>query len=75
MTKSAATTLKQLASRLDEQALEIATLRTAIDSQSQRIADRQADLNQLPQAQRREEKLRALLAESPWRDGHHPRQD
>jgi hypothetical protein len=70
LTKSTTTTLKQLAARLDDQALEIATLRSAINSQSQRIDDKQAEPDQPSSVQRREEKLRALLATSPWRDGH-----
>jgi uncharacterized coiled-coil protein SlyX len=44
MTKSAVT-LEELASRLREQALEMATLRAAVDVQFKRIADMQTELD------------------------------
>ena len=65
MTKSAATTLMQLVSRLHEQALEMATLRAALDVQFTRIAQIQAELDLLPHARKRRQTLRVLLAESP----------
>jgi len=44
MMKNAAPSLRQLVSRLQSQALEIATLRSALDVQFTRIARRQAEL-------------------------------
>jgi hypothetical protein len=45
MMKNAAPSLRQLVSRLQAQALEIATLHSALDVQFTRIARRQADLD------------------------------
>ena len=45
MTKNAAPSLRHLVSRLQAQALEIATLRSALDVQFARIARRQAELD------------------------------
>jgi hypothetical protein len=45
MMKDAAPSLRQLVSRLEAQALEIATLRSALDVQFTRIARRQAELD------------------------------
>jgi len=75
MAKSAVTNLKQLVSRLHEQELEMATLRTAIDVQFKRIAQMQAELDQLPHARRRRQALRPLLAERPSRNGRNPSRD
>ena len=57
MTQSPLTTLKQLAARLQEQSLDVANLRTALDVQFKRIAQIQAELDLLPHARMR----RALL--------------
>jgi hypothetical protein len=70
MTKSAATTLKQLVFRLHEQALEMATLRAALDVQFTRIAQMQAELDLMPHARRRRQTFRVLLAQPPPY-GHH----
>jgi hypothetical protein len=75
MGKSPVTNLKQLVSRLHDQELEMAILRTAIDVQFKRIAQMQAELDQLPHARRRRQALRPLLAERPSRNGHHPGRD
>jgi hypothetical protein len=48
MMKTPPPTLEQLAVRLEEQALDIANLRTAINIQFVRIAHMQAGLDQLP---------------------------
>jgi hypothetical protein len=65
MTNSTKTTLKQLMTRLHEQGLEMATLRAALDVQFTRIAQMQAELDLLPQARRRRQTLRVLLAAPP----------
>jgi hypothetical protein len=75
MAKSAVTNLTQLVSRLHEQELEMATLRTAIDVQFKRIAQMQAELDQLPHARRRRQALGPLLAERPSRNGRNPSRD
>jgi hypothetical protein len=68
MTKSVAM-LEELVSRLREQALEMASLRAALDIQFRRIADMQAELDLLPHARRRRQTLRALLAQPPSHNG------
>jgi hypothetical protein len=55
------TKFQQLEARLQEQALEMANLRTALDVQFKRIAQLQAELDVLPHARKRRSKLRALL--------------
>ena len=70
MTKSAVT-LEELASRFREQALEMATLRAALDIQFKRIADMQAELDVLPQARKRRELLRGLLSKPASHNGNH----
>jgi len=69
MPKSAVANLKQLESCLHDQALEISTLRAAIDIQFERIAQMQAELDLLPHARRRRQALRALLAAPPSHNG------
>jgi hypothetical protein len=68
MTKSAAM-LEQIVSRLHEQALEMASLRAALDIQFKRIAEMQAELDRLPSARRRRQTLNALLAQPPSHNG------
>lgn len=53
--------IDNLTRRLDAQAKEIDALRTDLDIQFQRIAHMQAELDMLPTAERRREKLRARL--------------
>ena len=70
MTKSAAT-LEQLASRLRDQAVEMATLRAAIDVQFKRIAAMQAELDVLPYVRGRRQPLRGLLPKPASHNGNH----
>jgi hypothetical protein len=74
MTKSAAT-LEQLASRLRDQAVEMATLRAAIDVQFKRIAAMQAELDVLPYVRKRRQTLLGLLPKPdiPQREPSQPR--
>jgi hypothetical protein len=51
--------LLQLSSRLEEQALEMAIMRTELDIQFKRIAALQAELDVLPAVQRRREGRRS----------------
>jgi hypothetical protein len=71
MPKSVATTLKQIVSRLHEQALEMASIRAALDVQFTRIAHMQAELDLLPHSHRRRQVLRALLTEPPSHHGYY----
>ena len=75
MTKSPPLTLQQLATRLDEQALETATLRSALDLQFRRVAQMQAQLDALPAARKRREARAAqvLRIASQNGNGHRPR--
>jgi len=70
MTKSAAT-LEQLASRLRDQAVEMATLRAAIDVQFKRIAAMQAELDVLPHVRSRRQTLLGLLPKPASHNGNH----
>jgi hypothetical protein len=70
MTKSAATTLKQLVSRLHEQASEMASIRAELNVQFERIAQMQVQLDQLPETRRGRQKLRVLLAGKPSSNGN-----
>jgi hypothetical protein len=65
-------TLQKLDARLDEQALELATLRAALDIQLTRIAQMQAELDVLPQARKRRQSLRARLTQPPAHTGTRP---
>jgi hypothetical protein len=65
------TTLKHLASRLDEQAIELAALRSALEVQTRRIADLQTDLELWPHSPEFRRALRGLGAELPSDNGHH----
>jgi predicted DNA-binding ribbon-helix-helix protein len=70
MAKTSAATLRQLYDRVDEHAREMASLRSALAVQLKRIAAMQAELDVLPQARRRRETLRCLLAPlSPHANG------
>jgi hypothetical protein len=53
--------LRQLSDRLNEQALEMAALRAAVDVQFTRIAHMQAELDVLPVRRDRRKTIRALL--------------
>jgi uncharacterized coiled-coil protein SlyX len=68
MTKSAVT-LEQLMSRLNEQGLELTTLRAALAVQFKRIASMQAELDLLPHARKRRQALRQLLVQPPSHNG------
>ena len=68
--KSQLGTLQELGTRLREQATEIADLRAALDIQFKRIADMQAELDQLPQAKRRRQSYRALPIQQPAHNGN-----
>jgi hypothetical protein len=60
-----------LSQRLDEQATEIATLRTALNTQFIRIARMQAELDMLPAArERREQGRRDRTASAPASNGN-----
>jgi septal ring factor EnvC (AmiA/AmiB activator) len=52
---------QQLEDRIREQATEVANLHAALDVQFKRIAQMQAELDQLPQARKRRQMLRATL--------------
>jgi hypothetical protein len=69
MTTSAAT-LDQLASRLRQQAVEMATLRAAVDVQFKRIAAMQAGLDVLRFARTRRHALRGFWSKPASRDGN-----
>ena len=58
-------TLDQLHARLQEQALEVASLRAASDIQFKRIAQLQAELDQLPVARKRRQLLKASMRNAP----------
>jgi chaperonin cofactor prefoldin len=71
MAKSTAT-LKQLLSRLHEQAEEMATVRATLDLQFKRIAQMQAELDLLPHAKaRRQKQLAMLMVQVPSNNGNH----
>ena len=53
--------LRHRAPKVRQQALEIASLRTALDIQFTRIAAMQAELDRLPHARKRRQMLRAQL--------------
>lgn len=63
------TTLKQLAEKFQEQALEVASLRAALDVQFRRIAQMQAELDVLPTARERRKFIRAQ-SEPPSNNGN-----
>jgi hypothetical protein len=65
MLKPTTTTLKHLASRLDEQSLEIATLRLALADQVQRIVQMQAELDLWLHSPGLRRAIRTLSAEPP----------
>jgi len=65
------TTLKHLASRLQEQALEVAALRSALEVQTQRIAALQNDLELWQHSPALKRAVRALAADLPSGNGHH----
>jgi len=70
MAKATAADLKELQSRLQNQAQELSTLRTAIDIQFKRIAQIQGELDLLPHARRRRKALlRAVWNEPPSHNG------
>jgi hypothetical protein len=69
MTKSSAM-IEQLMARVHQQALEMASLRAALDIQFKRIAHMQAELDLLPHARKRRQMLRGLLSHSPSPNGH-----
>jgi len=72
MGKPTTTTLKHLASRLDEQALEVAALRSALEVQTRRIADLQTDLELWPYSPEFRRAVRTLEGELPSGSiGHH----
>lgn len=64
------TTLKHLASRLDEQAIEVAALRSALEVQTRRIADLQTDVELWPYSPEFRRAVRGLGAELPSGNGH-----
>lgn len=51
--------LREIKARLDMHALEMTSLRAALDTQFKRIADMQAELDVLPAARDRRKKLRS----------------
>ena len=61
--KSAFPTLQQLNARLQQQAIEMASLRASLAIQLTRIAQMQAELDALPQARKHRQSLRALLSQ------------
>jgi len=63
--------LKHLASRLQEQALEIAALRAALEAQTQRIADLQSELELWPHSPALRRAVRALAVDLSPGNGHH----
>jgi len=69
--KSQTTTLKHLASRLHEQELEVAALRSALEVQTLRIAALQSDLDLWQHSPALKRAVRALAAERPSGNGHH----
>jgi len=69
--KSSITTLKHLASRLREQEIEVAALRSALEVQTQRIAALQNDLELWPHSPELKRAVRALAADLPSGNGHH----
>ena len=70
MATAAGPALKQLASRLHEQTLDVANLRTVLDIQMNRIAHTYAELDVLPPAGHRRQSLRALLTRYPSHNGN-----
>jgi hypothetical protein len=68
---TSAETLEQLASRLRQQAVEMAALRAAVDLQFKRIAAMQAELDVLPRANRPRQTLRGLLSKPASHNGNH----
>jgi hypothetical protein len=69
--KSPTTTLKHLASRLHEQEIEVAALRSALEVQSLRIAALQSELELWPHSPELKRVVRALAADLPSGNGHH----
>jgi hypothetical protein len=65
------TTLKHLASRLEEQAIELADLRSALELQTRRIAELQGDLELWPHSPEFRRAVRSLGADVPSGNGHH----
>ena len=63
-------TLKKLDAQLQEQALEVATLRSALDVQFKRIAQMQAELDMLAAARSRRKPISALLHQLPARNNN-----
>jgi hypothetical protein len=63
-------TLKKLDARLQEQALEVATLRSALDVQFKRIAQMQAELDMLAAARSRRKPISAILHQLPARNNN-----
>ena len=61
MTNFRLTAFMDFDARLHEHSIEMEALRAALDIQSKRIAQMQAELDILPQARKRRELLRALL--------------
>ena len=62
-------TLMQLVWRVQEQALEMATLRAALDEQIKSLAHLQAELGLLPLGRRRR-KIRTLRTQTPSHSNH-----
>jgi hypothetical protein len=60
-------TLKKLDAQLQEQALEVANLRSALDVQFKRIAQMQAELDKLATARARRTPISALSHQMPAR--------
>ena len=58
-------TLKKLDAQLQEQALEVASLRSALDVQFKRIAQMQAELDILAAARARRKTISTLLRQLP----------
>jgi hypothetical protein len=71
MGKPTLTTLKHLASRLEEQAIELAALRSALEVQTRRIAELQGDLELWPHSPEFRRAVRSLGADVPSGNGHH----
>jgi predicted DNA-binding ribbon-helix-helix protein len=63
-------TLKKLDAQLQEQALEVANLRSALDVQFKRIAQMQAELDILAMARARRKPISALSHQMPARNNN-----
>jgi hypothetical protein len=70
MAKPLERTVQELEARLREHALEMANLRVALDIQFTRIAQMQAELDNLPHAKKRRRSLLAPPTQLPAHNGN-----